>query len=311
MQLALTLDTRDERALIYCQQLGVHYVFGQPDRWDLASLQAMRHRVAMAGLELLGIDTLPSGMFDQVLLGAAEAGDQLERLRQLIHDLGAAGLGLIGYRWALPAVERTSQAPVGRGGTLVQGFDPGLLERERPTSPTTTAEGLWDSLARFLDALLPIAERAGVRLAGQLDCPPCTSVGGVPRILVDPAAIRRFLDLAPSPSHGIDLHTEAVALMPDVDLDAMIRQLVRRHKLLMLRLGNVQPHGDGFRECFLDEGIISMPGLLRTLREGGYTGPLRTAPPPTLVDDTDWGHQGRAHDIGYVKALWQVVEQLG
>lgn len=309
MKLALTLNTRDERDLIFCQQLGVRYVVGQPDAWDLASLRAMRNRVVVAGLELLAIEPLPPALYADCVLGAPGADAELVALQQLIRDLGAAGIGSIAYRWAPSSLERTSCAPLGRGGAQVRGYEPALLARGVQSPPDISAEALWASLARFLDALLPVAERAGVRLAGQLDCPPRASVAGVPRILVDAAAIRRFLDLAPSPAHGIDLHTEALALMPDVDPVALVRRVARRGKLFMLRLGSVQRHDDGFRECFLDEGSVSLPDLLRTLREVRYSGLVRTAPPPTLVGDTDWGHKGRAHDIGYVKALWQALEQ--
>jgi len=310
VKLALTLDTRDEHDLIFCQQVGVRYVLSQPDAWDLAALRAMRHRAHIAGLELLAVEALPPALYANALLGAPGADAEIAALQQMLRDLGAAGIATVAYRWAPPTLERTTFAPLGRGGAQVRGYDPALLVRDMPSPPGLNAEALWINLARFLDALLPVAEHAGVRLAAQLDCPPRASVGGVPRILVGPAAIRRFLDLAPSPAHGLDLHTETVALIPDSDLNALIRQIARRGKLFMLRLGSVQPHGDGFRECFLDEGIVSVPQVLRTLRELGYTGIVRTAPPPTLVGDTDWGHKGRAHDIGYVKALSQVVEQL-
>ena len=310
MQLALTLNTHEERDLIFAQQVGVDYVVGEPDAWDLAGLRAMHNRVDKAGLKLVGIETLPAALYAHAVLGEAGRDAEIAAIQQIVRDMGAAGIGAISYRWAPPSVERTSFAPLGRGGARVQGYDPELVARGVQSPPCVSAEALWANLAYLLDAVLPVAEGAGVRLAGRPDSPPLAKVAGVPRILVDVPALKRFLDLAPSPSHGLDLDVGAVALMPDADMLEVMRYVARRKRLVMVRLGNVQRVGGGFRECFLDEGVVSMPRVLQTLREVGYAGPVRAAAPPVVEGDSEWGHKGRAHDIGYVKALWQVVEQL-
>jgi len=310
VKLALTLDTHEERDLIYAQQVGVRYVVGEPDAWDLASLRAMYNRVDKACLELLAVETLPPALYAHAVLGEPGRDAEIEAVQQIVRDMGAAKIRAISYRWAPPSVERTSDALQGRGGARVQGYDPALVARGVQAPPCVSADALWTNLAYFLDALLPVAAKAGVQLAAQPDNPPRADVAGVPRILVDEPALKRFLDLAPSPSHGLDLCTTALALMPDADVVGIIRRVARRGKLFMVRLGNVQPVGEGFRECFLDEGVVSMPRVLQALREVGYAGPVRAAPPPQVVGDTAWGHKGRAHDIGYLKAVWQVVEQL-
>ena len=105
MKLALTLDTRAERDLIYCQQVGVRYVLGQPDVWDRDKLRAMRHRVAVAGLELVGVE-LPTPLYANALLGAATH-DECATLQQLLRDLGEAGISTVSYGWALPAIAYT------------------------------------------------------------------------------------------------------------------------------------------------------------------------------------------------------------
>lgn len=308
MKLALTLDTRAERDLIYCQQVGVRYVLGQPDVWDRDNLRAMRHRVAVAGLELVGVE-LPTPLYANALLGAATH-DEWATLQQLLRDVGEAGISTVSYGWALPAIAYTSCAPVGRGGATVRACDPADLPRGVPSPPPATAARLWQSLAAFLDALLPVAEHAGVRLAMRVDLPALCMGGGAPQIISDLGSVRRCLDLAPSPAHGVELNTAALAWLPGIDLVEAVRQIARRRKLFALQLASMQRQGAGYRECFLDEGLVPVPQVLAALAAAGYDGIVRTAPPPAAVGDTVWGHKGRAHDVGYVKATWQVVERL-
>ena len=49
---------------------------------------------------------------------------------------------------------------------------------------------------------------------------------------------------------------------------------------------------------------------LLALQRVGFAGPLCAGPPPGLVGDTDWGHKGRAYDLGYLRAVLQTIESL-
>ena len=39
-------------------------------------------------------------------------------------------------------------------------------------------------------------------------------------------------------------------------------------------------------------------------------GPVRAGLPPGMVGDTEWGHKGRAYDLGYLKAVLQAIASL-
>ncbi|MEE3234916.1 MAG: hypothetical protein VX294_12170 [Candidatus Latescibacterota bacterium] len=64
----------------------------------------------------------------------------------------------------------------------------------------------------------------------------------------------------------------------------------------------------GKTRSFLDDGDISIPRSLRSLGSLGFSGYVATTPPPGMIDDTDWRHKGRSHDVGYLKAIIQTLE---
>ena len=45
--------------------------------------------------------------------------------------------------------------------------------------------------------------------------------------------------------------------------------------------------------------------------EGGFNGFIIDDHVPRMVDDTDWGHRGRAHATGYLQAMVEAVTRLG
>ena len=65
-----------------------------------------------------------------------------------------------------------------------------------------------------------------------------------------------------------------------------------------------------FNECFIGDGNVNTLEVVRTLREVGFTGFMIPDHVPATDGDSSWHHRGRAHAVGYMKALLQVVEQL-
>ena len=100
------------------------------------------------------------------------------------------------------------------------------------------------------------------------------------------------------PSTGIDLQITEWSKMQE-------RQLAQtKAPVYIARVGN----RIGKNQAFLDDGEISLPQTLRKLQSVGFSGYIATTPPPGLIDDTDWRHKGRSHDVGYLKAIIQTLE---
>jgi len=308
LQLALTANCFDDIQLMMAQQMGVDEIVAEPQSWDLATLASMHNRVDKAGLSLVGVDTLQPELYDKAVQGLSGRDEQIDAVCEAIRCAGAAGVRLISYAWTPPGPQRTSLV-VGRGGALVAAYDQeDIANNQGVTSPTE--KQLWDNLAHFLGRVLPVAEAAGVRLACRPDDPPVSSQAGVPRILHTAAALVRLAQMVSSPSHGLDLCHRSLALMPGADVVALITTLGTQGRLFMARLAFGSGHASRFTETFLDEDT-SLVSVLRAYKGVGFAGPIRVDRPPRLEGDASWGHKGRALDLGYVRALMQLVERLG
>jgi len=47
---------------------------------------------------------------------------------------------------------------------------------------------------------------------------------------------------------------------------------------------------------------------MQAYKEIGFDGPMMIDHTPHIVDDTPWGHRGRAYAMSYMKALMNVVK---
>ncbi len=137
-------------------------------------------------------------------------------------------------------------------------------------------------------------------------------VGPLARAEVDASALGGILSAAEAAGVRLALGEDVEGAGIDLDLAAVGAAdpiaLIQGYgeRLLMVQAGNVAAG----REAFLNEGEVDLPGALLALRRAGFAGPLRAVPPPGLVGDTEWGHKGRAYDLGYLKAVLQTIESL-
>ena len=311
MRLALTVDCSLDRDLIFAQQLGVREIVASDCQWDRDSLAGTRNRVEKAGLELVAVENLAQSMYTKAIVGLDGRDEEIETVCQAIRNAGVVGIPTIGYRWTLPSANRTRRAPLGRGAALVGSYDHSLAQRAQPpVAKAPTPEEMWRNLGHFLERVIPVAEEAGVRLACHPDDPPAPSLDGVPRILNNVEGLDRLLEMGDSSCHGLDFCLGTVAAMPGVDVIQAICHFGRKGKIFMLHVRNVRGALPDFRDAFLDAGDLLIPKALLACRSVGFAGPIRSAPPPGMIGDTDWGHKGRAFDLGYLRALLQVLEGI-
>src|SRR5262249_31793423 len=127
---------------------------------------------------------------DRIVLGKDGAARQTERYKRIIGHLGKLGVEVIAYNF-MPQVSedamvvRTTFDVKARGGARPSGFrladvGPGTMPHNEAPVPR---ERMWDNLERFLAAVIPAAEAAGVRLAMHPDDPPLSPLCGLERIM--------------------------------------------------------------------------------------------------------------------------------
>ncbi|MDH5397933.1 MAG: mannonate dehydratase [Cyclobacteriaceae bacterium] len=112
----------------------------------------------------------------------------------------------------------------------------------------------------FLQAIIPAAEEAGVKMAVHPDDPPFP-LFGLPRIVSTAADYDDLLGYVDSQSNGLCFCTGSLGARPDNDLPAMIEQY--GSKINFLHIRNVKREGDGsFHEDNHLEGTTDMPAVM-------------------------------------------------
>ena len=176
-----------------------------------------------------------------------------------------------------------------------------------------TREQMWQGLQYFLDAVVPEAEAAGVRLAMHPDDPPQREDRNLPRIMSSVEAFRRLLSLYPSPHNGITFCQGNFALMPEViDGATSIPDLIREfgaENIPFVHFRDVKGTVEHFQETFHDAGQTDMPACMDAYYDIGFAGAMRPDHVPTLAGElnTRPGYEtlGRLFAIGYIRGLEQ------
>ena len=298
---------------------------GDPDQvWSLEELVALRQEIEQEGLKLEAIENFDPAHWHDILLDGPKKQSQIEGIKTVIRRVGQAGIPVIGYNFSIAGVCGRVTGPFARGGAASVGMD-GPFEAPLPNgmvwnmvyepgapkgsvAPITQDE-LWRRLLNFLEAVLPVAEQAGVRLAAHPDDPPMPTMRGQPRLVYQPHLYQRLLDLRPSPANALEFCLGSIAEMTEGDLYQAVDVYSRQGKLAYVHFRNVTGKVPCYRETFVDDGDIDMLRVLRILKANKFDGVLIPDHTPQMTCDAPW-HAGMAYALGYMKAAIQALERM-
>ena len=277
--------------------------------WSFNSLKQQQQRYREFGFKLEVLENRPP--MEKIKLGQPGRDEEIEQVLVLIRNLGRLQIPVWCYEW-MPVFNwiRTNPKVPSRGGALVSGFRLTDVEDPYPNEDRVDADQLWNNLKYFLDAIVPVAETAGVKLAMHPDDPPVPEVKGTPRIMCSIENFQKLLDLYPSDKNGIALCQGNFTLMTD-DLPAVIRKFGSQKKIFFVHFRDVQGHAADFVETFHDDGKTDMVQCMRSYQEIGYEGVCRPDHVPTMGEDSNqnYGYSeiGRLFAIGYLKGLREAI----
>lgn len=124
-------------------------------------------------------------------------------------------------------------------------------------------ERLQENLSYFLNAIIPEAEKIGVKMAIHPDDPPFT-VFGVPRIVSNYEDLKFLLDCCPSPSNGLTFCSGSLGASADNDLVQIVTDFGDRIHFIHLR--NVMRSADGsFYEAEHLNGSVPIAHVMKAL----------------------------------------------
>jgi len=226
----------------------------------------------------------------------------------MLQSLGRAGIPHLGWNFKPMGNFRTT-ADVGRGGARYSTFDYAEFAQNRPQphQPPIGEAEMWSRMETFLQAVIPIAEQAGVRMALHPDDPPIPEpLGGVAQICSTMAQFRRIFDIVPSPNHAMLFCQGCMTELLGQDVYQAIAEMAGREKIAWVHFRNVRGQLPRFAEVFIDEGEIDMRRAMEIYRDNGFNGPYMMDHTPTFPSgNSAW--LGKAYAVGYIRALIQTV----
>ena len=293
---------------------------GDPDRlWTVDELLALKKAINEAGLQLEAIENFDPAHWYDILLDGPQKEKQMEGLKQIIRNVGAAGIPVMGYNFSLAGVSSRIVGNFARGGASSVGMET-VDERPIPNGmvwnmiydahapsghlPEISHAELWARLQYFLKELVPVAEEAGVRLAAHPDDPPMPRIRRTPRLVYQPHLYRKLLDLCPSRSNALEFCLGSIAEMTEGDIYEATRDYAR--DIAYVHFRNIKGKVPHYKEVFVDEGDIDMIKILRILHESGFEGVLIPDHTPRMSCGQPW-YAGMAYALGYMNACLKLL----
>jgi mannonate dehydratase len=312
-----------------------HVPVGAP--WPLHDIERLAAVVADAGLTLEVIESVP--VHEDIKLGASDRDRYVDAFCESVEHIGRVGVPVLCYNF-MPVFDwtRTDLAMRLPDGSTALAYDDRALERIDLSNGTgdlpgwaaaydadalgkllaayraIDAEQLWENLHYFLERVVPVASRAGVKLAIHPDDPPWP-IFGLPRIITSELSLDRLLRLVDDPANGVTVCTGSLGADDGNDVPSIIRQIGHRGRLHFMHCRNVLRTGDReFHEAPHPSafGSVDMLEVMRALRDIGFRGPMRPDHGRMI-----WGERGRpgyglydrALGATYLQGLWEAVSR--
>ena len=259
--------------------------------------------------------------------------EALSHYRELLESMGKLGIKLLCYNFMVGKGWSRTGVREGRGGAKATYFSLRVGEKSSswrkdeqiPLSNSNSklqlnADQVWANYEYFIKAVMPTAEKCGVRMALHPDDPCLPSLGGYARIFGSIEAYDRAYALYPSPSNAVTFcqanfklmftnsnchncsqilntnfsaHSASLRLCvknnpvnpvnPVKTLEDAARHFGKRIAFIHVR--DVEGTKEDFTELFHDQGDTDQFALMRTYHELGLDVPVRGDHVPEMAYD--------------------------
>ena len=282
-------------------------------------LEQHRERIASFGLsldmiQLAHIGIAPGDHFPAIMLGTPEREREIEQVCEAIRVAAEAGIPAMKYYLSYLGVVSTSPVE-GRGGSTNRSFVYAEAEQEPLTEAgRVDADTMWERITYFLERVAPVAEEYRVRLACHPHDPPVPSpdgLRGIDRVMGSVDGLKRFIEIAENPYHGLNFCQGTVCEMldkPAEEILDIIRYFGERDKIFNVHFRNIRGGFCNFVETFPDEGDVDFYEAAKVYKEVGYKYMLMPDHVPT-ISGPEPGLVAFAFALGYQVALLQAVER--
>ena len=305
------------------KQIGVDYVLmgGPPIPWTEADLRERMNRFKAGGLTIIN---MMIGGFSKTIYGKPGRDEEIEKVIQSIRAAGKVGLPVIEYNFYAHRIVEGYYEELGRAGAGMTAFSYDRI-KDLPPLPDIgawTLDQMWTNITYFLKAVVPEAEKAGVRLAQHPNDPPAPISRGSQQIMSTLAGWKKLVDIVKSPANGITFDCGVTRELGE-DPIAVAKYFGARDCINHVHYRNVivrKPYVD-YTEVFLDEGQVNMFAVMQELVRLNYARGLYPEHPRAIDYDRErengivgsyanvggGGFGGEIYNVGYTKAMLQAV----
>jgi mannonate dehydratase len=311
-KIATVVNARaDDDQFLFLQQIGVRWVHVQfPLDADFELIKNTSDRLARYGIKIhQGICGLYQST--KIQLGQPGRDEDIEKFQTFIKSLGRLGVYCTKIDFHPGNTYTTNEITTERG-YKVREYDVNDFRKEvekQRYDRVYTADDMWANYTYFIKAVLPVAEKADVRLALHPDDPPTAAsamMNGVAKMFVDYNGYKRADEVAGhSPYWGLTFcmgtWSEGGTQMGK-DVFGMIDDFGARGKIFAVHFRNVSSPLPRFHETFQDDGYMDLYQVMKAFRKVKCTASLIPDHYPQLVNDQ--GHRiADTYSITYMRAL--------
>jgi mannonate dehydratase len=318
------LGTPDRLYMRKIKQLGVDNVLtgGPPIPWTEKSLLESIDQYKAEGLTVIN---MMIGGFDNTIYGREGRDEEITKIQNSLKAAGAVGLPIVEYNFYahrfIDGYYNTSAR--GGAGTLSMNYERGKnLPPVQGEGKGQMAAMMWDNLEYFLKAVIPVAEKAGVRMALHPNDPPVPVSHGHAQIVATFNDWKRLIGIVDSPSNGMTYDCGVSREIGEDPLE-VLRYLGSRDRINHIHYRNVivDKPSVKYEEVFFDEGQVNMFAVMQEIFSLGYKFGLYPEHPRALDYDREYpggvgknpgdaGYTGWTYNVAYTKAMMQAVASL-
>jgi mannonate dehydratase len=321
-----TQNDSSDAALPILAALGVNHICStlpsarMDANWSVEALTRLRERVESFGIRLemvplpLSSNYITRSENPDIMLGKSPERDrEIDTICEMIRNASRAGIPALKYNLTILGVVR-SEPSRGRGGARYSTFVYHKAAQQPPLTEAgpVGADVAWERIGYFLKRVIPVASEYKIRMAchpHDPGMPHGKGFRGVERVLGSVDGLKRFVEIAPNPYHGLNFCQGTISEMlakPAEEIFDVIRYFGTRGKIFNVHFRNIKGGFLNFQETFPDDGDVNMIRAMRVYKEVGYDGMLMPDHVPVIEGDAA-GKQAFAYAYGYIAALIQMV----
>ena len=307
--------------------------------WTQEAIRAMKDEVEAAGLKVEGIESV--NVHDDIKAGLDTRDELIDNYIESLENLGKEGIDMVCYNF-MPVFDwtRSDLAKEREDGSTVLSYDQELIDKIDPENlfdsidsgshgfilpgwepdrmarikelfeiyEDVSEDDLFDNLVYFLEKIMPVCEKYGIKMAIHPD-DPSWPVFGLPRIITNKENILKVMKAVDNPLNGVTFCSGSLGSTQENDLVDIILSLKGRvHFAHVRNIIHLAPGKFDEAAHLSSDGSLDMYRIMEALYDIGFEGPVRPDHGRAIWGEIampGYGLYDRALGATYLNGIWE------